>query len=75
VNTDADTFNGFGSAAFRIARPVSVIVEWTGQDLAAGVSIAPFRNFPLVITPALRDITGAGDGARFVVGTGVSFQF
>jgi hypothetical protein len=75
VNTDEDTFNVFGSAAVRIARPVSVIVEWTGQDLAAGLSIAPFRNFPLVITPALRDITGAGDGARFVIGTGVSFRF
>lgn len=75
VNNDVDGVNVFGSAAVRIARPVSVIVEWTGQDLAAGVSIAPFRNFPLVITPALRDITGAGDGARFVIGTGVSFQF
>jgi len=70
-----DSINVFGSAAVRIARPISVIVEWTGQDLAAGLSIAPFRNFPLVITPALRDITGAGDGARFVIGTGISFQF
>jgi hypothetical protein len=75
ITNNVDNFSAFGSAAVRIARPVSVIVEWTGQDLAAGVSITPFRNFPLVITPALRDITGAGDGARFVVGTGVSFQF
>jgi hypothetical protein len=75
ITNNVDNFSPFGSAAVRIARPVSVIVEWTGQDLAAGVSITPFRNFPLVITPALRDITGAGDGARFVVGTGVSFQF
>ncbi len=74
-NNDVDSVNVFGSAAVRIARPLSVIVEWTGQDLAAGLSIAPIRNFPLVITPALRDITGAGDGARFVIGTGVSFQF
>ncbi|MBW4514759.1 MAG: hypothetical protein KME11_05990 [Timaviella obliquedivisa GSE-PSE-MK23-08B] len=74
-NEGVDSFSVFGSAAVRIARPLSVIVEWTGQDLAAGLSITPIRNFPLVITPALRDIAGAGDGARFVIGTGVSFQF
>jgi hypothetical protein len=74
-NNGVDSVNVFGSAAVRIARPVSVIVEWTGQDLAAGLSIQPIRNFPLVITPALRDIAGAGDGARFVIGTGVSFRF
>lgn len=74
-NNGVDSISVFGSAAVRIARPISVIVEWTGQDLAAGLSIVPIRNFPLVITPALRDITGAGDGARFVIGTGISFQF
>ncbi len=73
-NDDADTVGVFGSLALRVARPVSAIVEWTGQDLAAGLSIAPIRDFPLVITPALRDITGAGDGARFVLGVGLSFQ-
>jgi hypothetical protein len=66
----------FGSVGVRIARPVSAVVEWTGQDLAAGVSIAPFENFPLVITPAFRDITGiTGGSARFVVGASVAFNF
>jgi hypothetical protein len=77
--------NVFGSVGVRIARPVSAVVEWTGQDLAAGVSIAPFENFPLVITPAFRDIAGISDskfpranpsgGARFVLGASVSFNF
>ncbi len=67
--------NVFGSLGVRVARPVSAIVEWTGQDLGAGISIAPFDNFPLVITPAFRDITGAGDGARFILGTSVAFNF
>ncbi len=67
--------NAFGSVGVRVARPVSAIVEWTGQDLGAGFSIAPFDNFPLVLTPALRDITGAGDGARFVLGASVAFNF
>jgi hypothetical protein len=68
--------NVFGSVGVRIARPVSAVVEWTGQDLAAGVSIAPFDNFPLVITPAIRDITGIpGQGARFILGASVAFNF
>ena len=67
--------NVFGSLGVRVARPVSAIVEWTGQDLGAGISIAPFDNFPLVITPAFRDITGAGDGARFILGASVAFNF
>ncbi|MDX2213806.1 MAG: hypothetical protein SFY66_11025 [Oculatellaceae cyanobacterium bins.114] len=75
VTDDEDTVGVFGSIAVRVARPVSAIVEWTGQDLAVGLSITPIRGFPLVITPALRDIAGAGDGARFVLGTGISFQF
>jgi hypothetical protein len=72
----------FGSLGVRVARPVSAVLEWTGQDLAAGVSIAPFENFPLVITPAFRDITGIGAsssgaaaGARFVLGASVAFNF
>lgn len=72
---DATGLNVFGSVGVRVARPVSAILEWTGQDLAAGVSIAPFDNFPLVVTPAVRDITGAGDGARFILGAGVAVNF
>jgi hypothetical protein len=72
---DPTGLNVFGSAAFRIAQPISAVVEWTGQDLAAGLSIVPFQGFPLVISPSFRDITGAGNGARFVLGTGLTYQF
>lgn len=65
----------FGSLSFRVLRPVSAIVEWTGQDLGVGLSIVPFKNIPLVMTPAIRDITGAGDGARFIMGAGVGIRF
>jgi len=75
VEDDNGTINLFGNVAVRVAEPVSVIAEWSGQDLGIGVSIAPFKNIPLVITPALRDIAGAGDGARFVLGAGLAFQF
>lgn len=77
-NLDRDEFrngtNVFGNMALRVIRPVSLIAEWTGQDLAVGLSIAPFKNFPFVITPAVRDVTGSGYAPRFVIGAGVSFS-
>ena len=75
VDAGENNINVFGNLAVRVVRPVSLIAEWTGQDLALGLSIAPFKNFPFVITPALRDIAGAGDGSRFVLGVGTALKF
>lgn len=75
IDAKENNANVFGNVAIRVVEPVSAIVEWTGVDLAAGLSIAPVRNFPWVITPAVRDIVGAGDEPRFVLGTGFSFKF
>jgi hypothetical protein len=66
----------FGSVALRIAEPISSILEWTGQDLGLGLSIVPLPKIPVVITPAISDITGtAGDGARFIVSIGYGLKF
>lgn len=73
VEDDDFAVNPFGSVALRIVEPVSLITEWTGQDLAVGLSVNPFRNVNIAITPAVRDIAGAGDGPRFVLGFGASF--
>jgi hypothetical protein len=71
-----DSIGVFGSVGLRVAEPVSLIADWTGQDLTIGASIVPFRNVPLVITPAIADITdNAGDGARFILGVGYNFTF
>ncbi|MEA5418954.1 hypothetical protein VB712_06915 [Spirulina sp. CCNP1310] len=71
-----NNINVFGNMALRVARPVSLIAEWTGQDLGLGLSIAPFRNFPLTITPAVRDVVSTeGRPARFVIGLGTAFRF
>lgn len=79
INNNKDNFNVFGNVAVRVHPRASLITEWTGQDLAIGASIAPFKNIPLVITPAVRDIAGPGrgasDGARFVIGAGFGFKF
>lgn len=68
--------NVFGSVGLQVIEPVSLIADWTGQDLYLGASIIPFRGLPLVITPGVADVTGnAGDGARFILGVGYGFSF
>lgn len=66
----------FGSVAVRVIDQMNVFTEWTGQDLDVGLSIAPFPDIPIVITPAAFDVTGsAGDGTRFVLGLSYGFHF
>jgi len=72
-NDDDREFDVIGSLALRINRPISTVVEWTGSDLAMGVSASPFRRVPLTLNIAVRDIAGEGDGARLVFGAGVGF--
>lgn len=65
----------FGSAALQVLPSTSFITEWTGQDLAVGLSVAPFPNFPIVLIPAIRDIIGESDGdPRFILGVGFSIS-
>jgi len=76
IDNDNDNIGVFGSLAVKIIQPVGLVTEWTGQDLTIGIPLVPFRRLPLVIIPALTDITGsAGDGTRFVVGLGYTFSF
>jgi hypothetical protein len=75
VAKGTNNVNVFGNVALRVAQPVSLIAEWSGQDLGFGVSVTPFKNLPLTITPAVRDVVGAGDGPRFVLGSGLAFKF
>ncbi len=71
VQNDEGSVGLFGSVAIQVISPVSVFTEWTGQDLNVGMSVLPFRDLSLVITPTLSDITGtAGDGTRFTLGVG-----
>jgi hypothetical protein len=76
INNGVESVGVFGSLSLRVAQPVNLITEWTGQDLTIGASLVPFRRFPLAVVPAVTDITGsAGDGARFIFGIGYSFSF
>ncbi|MFL5482649.1 MAG: hypothetical protein ACJ8AK_10715 [Gemmatimonadaceae bacterium] len=73
---DRKTLNAFGSLAFQVASPISLITDWSGQDLGIGASLVPLKSIPLYIEPAFVDLTGsAGDGARFVLGVGFGFRY
>lgn len=68
--------NVFSSVGVQVAQPVSLIGEWTGQNLNLGASITPIPGVPLVITPAAADVTNnAGDGTRFILGVGFGVSF
>ena len=67
--------NVFGSLALRLIPSVSGLVNWSGQDLNLGLSVAPFRRVPVVLTPVMLDVTGrAGDGVRGAVAGGLGYD-
>lgn len=76
VFSDEGTLGVFGAVGIQVWAPLSLIADWSGQDLTLGASVVPFRETPLIITPAITDVTGsAGDGVRFILGAGVGFAF
>ncbi|MFM7907315.1 MAG: hypothetical protein ACKPA9_19845 [Microcystis sp.] len=76
IEDGVNSLGVFASAGLRIVEPVSAIVEWSGQDLNAGISLIPFPKIPLTINLAGADLTGnAGDGARFVMSVGYNYFF
>lgn len=67
--------NVFGSVAVRVAPPLSLIADWTGEDLTAMASVAPFKRFPLSLSAGFADITGrVGESPRLVASGGVAFN-
>jgi hypothetical protein len=84
IRNNNQTIGVFGSAALKMTDQFAVIVDWPGQDLDVGVSIVPFRDFPLIITPAIVDLTGSAGTynygtkntrPRFSLGVGTYFRF
>jgi len=76
VTNRIGSVNIFASTGLKVVNQLSLIAEWTGQNLNFGAAITPFPDLPLVITPALADLTGsAGNGTRFILGVGYAFSF
>jgi hypothetical protein len=66
----------FGALAYEILERTNLVVEWSGINLNAGVTLAPFESFPLGIMLGAADLTdNSGDGARFIGSAGLAYQF
>lgn len=66
----------FASAGLRLTPQFSLLANWTGQDLNAGMSFIPFPEIPFSLTLGAVDLTGsAGDGARFALSLGYGTRF
>lgn len=82
IAKNSNNLGYFGSVALRVASYMSVITDWN-QDLSVGVSFVPFTGFPLVLTPAVADLTGnAGvtnstkvSRPRFTLGAGFAVKY
>jgi hypothetical protein len=84
IRNNTKTIGAFGSAALRVWDQLALIVDWPGQDLDVGLSIVPIKNFPLILTPAIVDLTGSAGThnygtssvrARFSLGAGMAVRF
>jgi hypothetical protein len=76
VSNGNKTVNVFGSVAALVHEQVSIIGDYTGQDINVGLSLVPFKKFPISVTPALADLTGtASKSPRLIVGVGVGMHF
>ncbi len=74
--TDEPGMGVFLSAAVRINWMSSAIVDYSGGALNLAASFAPFRDLPLVITPAIADVSSVTTGGRRVtLGAGFSWKY
>ena len=76
VREQTQPFRPFGAVGLRLFQPLSMILNWTGSDLALGVSIAPFRATQLAITFAAVDLAHiAGDGERQILAVSYAYSW
>jgi len=67
----------FGSAAYEVISDTNLILEWTGINFNTGISTAPIKNIPVVVTLGLGDLVEdfSGDGVRVFGSIGYAHQF
>jgi hypothetical protein len=66
----------FGSLAFYIIPQVSIVADYTGRFLNAGISAAPFRSLPLTLTLGGVNLTNRYDSKpQAAASISYGFQF
>ena len=75
-NNGGDGASLFGSVALVPHQQMSVIADWTGRDLNAGVSLVPLRQYPLTLSLGVINLAERlGNDTEFAGGIGYSFRF
>lgn len=73
---NTDGVGVFGSVSLQLHRQFSTILDWTGVDLNAGVSVVPFRKIPITVTLGAINLTENNDAeVEFSAGIGYSYNF
>ncbi|MBI4886145.1 MAG: hypothetical protein HY824_03550 [Acidobacteria bacterium] len=73
---DKKTINFFGSVGATFHEQASAFADWGGQDMTVGLSLVPIKAFPVILTPAIADLTGQnGNDPRFSLGFGIGMKF
>lgn len=68
--------SALGSVAFYFTQQVSVLAEYTGRFTNAGLSVAPFRTFPLTVTLGATNLGERyGQDVEFAGAVGLGFVF
>lgn len=76
ITKDKKTVNVFASAGAQFHEQASIFADWGGQDLTLGLSLVPIKAFPIILTPAIADLTGQnGNDPRFTLGFGIGMKF
>jgi hypothetical protein len=66
----------FGSMAYYVTPQISVIADYTGRFLNAGISAAPFRSLPFTVTLGGVNLTGRyNSDAQVAMTLGYGFHF
>lgn len=76
IEKDESGVGIFLSSSIRVNAWSSAILDFNGGATSLALSFAPLKNLPLVVTPAINDITGEfGDKARLSLGAGMSWKY
>lgn len=69
VRQGTNNLSIFGSLGVRLTPEFSMFGTWAGQDLNVGISVVPFEQLPLVVTPTVVNATGTAMSGRRIGGS------
>jgi hypothetical protein len=72
----ANTIGIFGSAGLQLTSQFSVIGDWTGEMINAGISVVPVKKWPLVTSLTVTDLSNrTGNKTPVVFSVGYAYSF